>query len=96
MEDATGVPGTNDLCCPYAIGHSMPPFPPGLSEWLQQGLPTGVVGLLLWYAVTTQAKRIDELRADMKEGFAQCRADNKALADKLDRLVESLLAAKQL
>ena len=42
-----------------------------------------------------QAKRSDELRADMKEGFAQSRADNKALSDKLDRLVESLLAAKQ-
>ena len=53
----------------------MPPVPPGLSEWLQQGLPT-------------KAKPIDELRANMKEGFAQCRADNKALADKLDRLAE--------
>ena len=43
--------GTRGLCCPYAIGQSMPPFPPGLSEWLQQGLPT-------------QAKPIDELQVE--------------------------------
>ena len=84
----------------------MPPFPPGLIEWLQQGVPASVVGVFLWLALKNQEKRIDELRADMKEGFAQQRADikelraeqradNKALGEKLDRLVESLLAAKQ-
>ena len=79
----------------------MPPLPPGLREWLPAGLQAGVVGFLgfIWYEVKAgearQAKRSDELRADMKEGFAQSRADNKALSDKLDRLVESLLAAKQ-
>ena len=102
----------------------MPTFPPGLIEWLQQGVPAGVVGLFLWTALKSQEKRIDELRvdmkealaqqradmkealaqqqADMKDGFAQQRAamaelkaDNKALAGKLDRLVESLLTAKQ-
>ena len=55
----------------------MPPFPPGLIEWLQQGVPAGVVGLFLWTALKSQEKRIDELRADMKEGFAQQRADMK-------------------
>ena len=95
----------------------MPPFPPGLSEWFQQqGLPTGVLVFLgfVWYEVKAsearQAKRIDELRADMKElraeqrasearqreDMADLKADNRALGEKLDRLVESLLAAKQL
>ena len=91
----------------------MSSFLPGLSEWLQhQGLPASVLVVLglIWYEVKAsearQVKRSDELRADMKEGFAQqrvdmkegfaqCRADNRALAEKLDRLVESLLTAKQ-
>ena len=79
----------------------MPPFPPDLIEWLQQGVPAGVVGVFLWTALKSQEKRIDELRIDMKDGFAQQRAamaelkaDNKALATKLDHLVESLLTAK--
>lgn len=60
-----------------------------------------MVGVFLWTALKSQEKRIDELRADMKDGFAQQRAamaelkaDNKALAAKLDHLVESLLTAK--
>ena len=75
----------------------MPPLPPGLSEWLPLGLQAGVLGWLgvLWYAVKNQEKRIDELRADMKELRAEHRADNRVLGEKLDRLVESLLAAKQ-
>ena len=47
-----------------------------------------------------------ELGTDMKEGFAQVRADmkelrsepkadNRALGEKLDRLIEALLTAKQ-
>lgn len=58
-----------------------------------------VVPGLIWYEVKAsearQVKCSDELRADMNEGFAQCRADNRALAEKLDLLVESLLTAKQ-
>lgn len=95
-----------------AARQSMPPLPPGLGEWVQPGLLTGFFGVL-WYAITTQAKRIDELRADIKEirsdlkasearqearqreDMAELKADNRALAEKLDRLVESLLAAKQ-
>ena len=38
-----------------------------------------------------QAKRTDELREDMKE----LRADNRALGEKMDRLLETLLAAKK-
>ena len=37
-----------------------------------------------------QAKRTDELRADIKE----LRADNKALGEKIDRLVEIFATAK--
>ena len=88
----------------------MPSLPPGLGEWLQPGLLTGVLGLL-WYEIkaseTRQGKRIDELRADMKAdikelradmkaGEARQREDNRALGEKLDRLVEALLTAKQL
>ena len=43
---------------------------------------------VLWYAVKNQEKRIDELRADMKELRAEHRADNRALGEKLDRLTE--------
>ena len=46
-----------------------------------------------------QQQDMRELRTEMKEGFAQCRAeqreDNRALNEKLDRLVEALLTAKQ-
>ena len=94
----------------------MPSLPPGLGEWLQPGLLTGVLGLL-WYEIKAsearqgkrldeldarQGKRIDELRADMKElradmqaSEARQREDNRALGEKLDRLVEALLTAKQ-
>ena len=46
-----------------------------------------------------QQQDMKELRTEMKEGFTQCRAeqreDNRALNEKLDRLVEALLTAKQ-
>ena len=87
----------------------MPSLPPEISQWLAPSVVLAVLGLIL----SLQGKRIDELRADMKEGFAQARADLKAsearqredmadlktdvraLGEKLDRLVESLVAAKQ-
>lgn len=98
----------------------MPSLPPELSQWLAPSVFLAVLGLILGL----QGKRIDELRADMKElrddmkeGFAQCgadlrasevrqqqdmkelraelKADNRALGEKLDRLVEALLTAKQ-
>ena len=68
---------------------------------------------IVWTEVRAQGKRIDELRADMKEGFAQAsadlqaseerqrqdvaelKADNRTLGEKLDRLVEALLIARQ-
>ena len=54
-------------------------------------------------------QRIDELRADMKDNMAdmkdnmkelraemkELRADNRALGDKLDRVLEALLTAKR-
>ena len=40
-----------------------------------------------------------QCRAEQREGFAQCRAeqreDNRALNEKLDRLVEALLTTRQ-
>ncbi len=90
----------------------MPPFPPELTNWLQPGL-MGAGLAIVWAEVRAQGKRIDELRADMKEGFAQAsadlqaseerqrqdvaelKADNRTLGEKLDRLVEALLTAKQ-
>ena len=98
----------------------MPSLPPELSQWLAPSVFLAMLGLILGL----QGKRIDELRADMKElrddmkeGFAQARtdlkasearqqqdmkelraelkADNRALGEKLDRLVEALLTAKQ-
>ena len=69
----------------------MPSFLPGLSEWLQhQGLPASVLVFLgfIWYELKAsearKVKRIDDLRAD-----------NRALGEKLDRLVERMLPAKQ-
>lgn len=40
-------------------------------------------------------KRIDELRADMNQQIAELRADNRALGEKMDRLLDALLAVKQ-
>ena len=82
LSRAAGAPV--GLCCPYPMDQSMSSLLPGLSEWLQhQGLPASVLVVLgfVWYEVKAsearQVKRSDELRADMKEGFAQCRADMK-------------------
>ncbi|MXY62128.1 MAG: hypothetical protein F4Y87_01515 [Synechococcus sp. SB0665_bin_28] len=79
----------------------MPAFPSGLIDWLQPGA-VGAGFAIVWTEVRglhrridDQGKRIDELREDMKEGFAQSRADNRALNEKLDRLVEASLTAKQ-
>ena len=85
----------------------MPTLPPGLTEWLPSGFFTAVLGLI-WYEVkaseTRLNKRIDELRNDMKDGMAKLetrqeamrveqREDNRALNEKLDRLLESRMAA---
>ena len=87
----------------------MPSLPSEPSQWLAPSAVLAVLGLILGL----QGKRIDELRAEIKEGFAQARADlqtsearqredmaelkadNRALNEKLDRLVEALLTAKQ-
>ena len=80
----------------------MPSFPPGLSEWLQhQGLPAGVLVFLgfIWYELKAsearQVKRIDDLEARQEKRIDDLRADNRALGEKLDRLVERMLPAKQ-
>ena len=42
-----------------------------------------------------QRQEMAELRHDMKELRAEHKADNRVLGEKLDRLVEALLTAKQ-
>ncbi len=53
----------------------------------------GALLAIVWAKVRAQDKRIDELRDDVKELRPEHKADNRALAGKLDRLVESLLMA---
>lgn len=40
-------------------------------------------------------KRIDELKADMNQQISELRADNRALGEKMDRVLDALLAVKQ-
>ena len=79
----------------------MPAFPSDLVDWLRPGA-IGAGFAIVWGEIRSlhrrideQSKRIGELREDMKEGFAQSTADNRALNEKLDRLVEASLTAKQ-
>ena len=79
----------------------MPSFPSELVDWLRPGA-IGAGLAIVWTEVRAQGKRIDELRADMKaseerqrQDIAELKADNRALGEKLDRLVEALLTAKQ-
>jgi len=78
-----------------------PCFSPELTNWLQSGF-MGAGLAIVWAEVRAQGKRIDEqgkrideLRADIKEIRAEQREDNRALNEKLDRLVEALLTARQ-
>jgi len=57
---------------------------PWISEWLPSGAVIGF-GVFLFGVV----------RADLKAMETRQREDNKALNEKLDRLVERLLAARQ-
>ena len=79
----------------------MPSFASELVDWLQPGA-IGAGLAIVWTEVRAQGKPIDELRADMKaseerqrQDIAELKADNRALGEKLDRLVEALLTAKQ-
>lgn len=79
----------------------MPSIPPALSEWLQPGV-MGAGLAIVWAEVRGQSRRIDELRADMKasevrqrQDIAELKTDNRVLGEKLDRLLEGLLAARQ-
>ena len=82
----------------------MPAIPPALSEWLQPGV-MGAGLAIVWAEVRAQGRRIDELRADMadmkasearqRQDIAELKADNRVLGEKLDRLLEGLLAARQ-
>ena len=43
-----------------------------------------------------QAKRTDELRADMNRQMGDLRADNRSLGEKMDRMLDALLAARKM
>ena len=91
------------------VGFPCLPFLRNPVRWLAPSVFLAVLGLILGL----QGKRIDKLRADMKELRAdmkasetrqqqdikvlraELKADNRALGEKLDRLVEALLTAKQ-
>lgn len=63
----------------------MPALPPGLTEWLPSGVFTAFLGLIWYEQKASEArlnKRIDELRADMKE-----------LREKVDALPWKLMEA---
>lgn len=74
---------------------------PVMSSWLLPALLTGGLTLLtsalgvVWLEIKASeartGKRLDELREDMREQ----RSDLKALGAKVDRLVESVLVARQ-
>lgn len=76
------------------------PFPV-MPSWLLPALLTGGLTLLtsalgmVWLEIKASeartGKRLDELREDMREQ----RSDLKALGAKVDRLVESVLVARQ-
>ena len=62
----------------------------------------GVIWVEIKSSEARTGKRLDELRADMKELRSEnkelrseYKADNRALNEKLDRLVASLLTARQ-
>ena len=71
----------------------MPPLPPELTEWLTLLTQPTVILLGVGLYVNLQNKRIDDLREDVKDGLAKLEArqreDNKALNEKLDRLLEA-------
>ncbi|MCY4359644.1 MAG: hypothetical protein OXC47_03140, partial [Cyanobacteria bacterium MAG APA_bin_95] len=69
----------------------MPSFPPELTNWLQSGF-MGAGLAIVWTEVRAQGKRIDELRADMKEGFAQASADLQASEERQRQDVAELKA----
>ena len=76
-----------------------------MPSWLLPSLLTGGLTLVasalrvIWAEIKAskarQNKQIDELRGDLKDGLskleARQREDNKALNEKLDRLLESRL-----
>ncbi len=88
-------------------------MPAELGDWFAPSVFLAVLGLILGLqgkridelradlkaSEARQQQDMKELRTEMKEGFAQCRAeqreDNRALNEKLDRLVEALLTTRQ-
>lgn len=78
------------------------PALPSISAWLPSGVVVGL-GVFLFGVARSDLKAMEaRLRDDLKASEArqreetrELRADMKALGQKVDRLVESLLTAKQ-
>ena len=68
----------------------MPSFPSELIDWLQPGA-IGAGLAIVWTEVKGLNRRFDEQGKRTDE----LREDNRELGRKLDRLIESLLTAKQ-
>ena len=91
----------NVIGCSYRPKSAMPAIPPGLNEWLPSGAAIGF-GLFLFSVFRSDLKAMEtRLREDLKaseerqrEEMRELRTDMKALGEKVDRLVESLLSAK--
>lgn len=65
-----------------------------ISEWLRSGAVIGF-GVFLFGVVRSDLKAMEaRQREELREMRAEQRADNKALNEKLDRFVESMMAAK--
>ena len=87
----------------------MPPLPPGLSEWFGPSFVLAGLALLLGLQgkrIDELREDMKEIRADLKasearqqqgmtELRAELKADNRVLSEKMDRLIEALLAVKQ-
>ena len=75
---------------PPALGEGLP-----LTAWGVVSVFQGVIRMELKAVEARQIKRTDELRADVNRQMAEFRADNKALGEKIDRLVEFLMTTRQ-
>ena len=70
------------------------PALPSISEWLPSGAVIGF-GLFLFGVVRSDLKAMEaRQQEELREMRAEQRADNKALNEKLDRFVESMMAAR--
>ena len=81
----------------HADSFSMPAFPPGLIDWLQPGA-IGAGFAIVWGEIRGLHRRFDDLNRrfdEQSKRIDELREDNRELGRKVDRLIESMLPAKQ-